>query len=170
MLMNFMLCYVYGGLLLINYVEGCLYLFRVLYMSVSIDLYSFSFYILLGLVSARVGGWSFYYLRNEEDYRRFIMLLIAFLIRIVLLILFSNLYMTLIGWDGLGVTSFLLVIYYKNRKSLGSGMITGLTNRLGDCFLICCLGILYVHGSFVLLLLLIILLSTTKSAQIPFSS
>lgn len=80
----------------------------------------------------------------------------------------------MIGWDGLGVTSFLLVIYYKNRKSLGSGIITALTNRLGDCFFLVILGVSAysrIHPRFYYLLLIMILLtSITKSAQIPFSS
>merc|ERR1712221_45872 len=77
----------------------------------------------------------------------------------------------LIGGDGLGVTSFLLVIYYKNRKSLGSGIITALTNRLGDCFFLLILGMFfYSYSYFYLMAVLILITSITKSAQIPFSS
>ena len=68
------------------------------------------------------------------------------------------------------MTSFLLVIYYKNRKCLGSGMITGLTNRLGDCFFICVLGFVLCHGSNLCVLVLLVLLGMTKRAQVPFSS
>jgi len=69
------------------------------------------------------------------------------------------------------VTSFLLVIYYKNRKSLGSGMITALTNRLGDCFFLLILGLFFYGDSyFYLLAFLLLFTSITKSAQIPFSS
>ena len=124
---------------------------------------------MLGVVRGRVGMWSYYYLTQEREYRRFILLLISFLMSMVSLVFYSNLFMTLIGWDGLGVTSFLLVIYYKNRKSLGSGMITGLTNRLGDCFFICCLGI-SLRCSSVLTLFLLVCLRITKRAQFPFSA
>jgi len=72
------------------------------------------------------------------------------------------------------VTSFLLVIYYKNRKSLGSGIITALTNRLGDCFLFVVLGISLFSpqslGSTYFLVAFILFTSMTKRAQIPFSS
>ena len=153
------------------YSEGCLYLYRVLRLRVRVDFFSFCFYNVLGVVRGRVGMWSYYYLREEMAYHRFIQLLTTFLLRMVSLVFFSNLYMTLIGWDGLGVTSFLLVIYYKNRKSLGSGMITGLTNRLGDGFFICGLGIVTcMMESHVLILILLVLMRLTKSAQFPFSS
>jgi len=70
----------------------------------------------------------------------------------------------------LGITSFLLVIFYKNRKRLGSGFITALTNRIGDCLLIVCLGCLVITDAHSLPLLLLLLLSLTKSAQYPFSA
>jgi len=63
------------------------------------------------------------------------------------------------------------VIYYKNRKSLGSGMITALTNRLGDCFFLLILGLFFYGNSyFYLLAFLLLFTSITKRAQIPFSS
>ena len=63
-----------------------------------------------------------------------------------------------------------MVIFYKNRKSLGSGIITALTNRIGDGLLVCVLGFLYVHELHTILLFLLVTLRLTKSAQIPFSS
>jgi len=88
----------------------------------------------------------------------------------VLLIFMSNLFGTLIGWDGLGITSFLLVLYYKNRKSLGRSLITALTNRVGDAFLLVLLGLsLFPSGGPYLGLVLLLLAAMTKRAQYPFS-
>jgi len=71
----------------------------------------------------------------------------------------------------LGITSFLLVIYYKNRKSLGSSLITALTNRVGDAFLLVVLGlILYQPKGVHLWVVLLILTAITKRAQWPFGS
>lgn len=142
--------------------------YRFLCLSFRIDIFSVVFLRLLGIVAFCVGIWSYYYMIEEETYKRFINLLIAFLVRIVLLIVSSNLFIAILGWDGLGVTSFLLVIYYKSRKRLGSGMITALTNRLGDCFFLCCLGFFLFDNA--LFLFLITLIRITKSAQFPFSS
>jgi len=95
---------------------------------------------------------------------------LAFVRSMVLLIFLSTLYGTLVGWDGLGITSFLLVIYYKNRKSLGSSMITAMTNRVGDAFLLVLLGVsLYPASGAHLGLGLLLLTAMTKRAQFPFS-
>lgn len=107
---------------------------------------------------------------REPHYRRFLSVVIAFVGSMVLLIFMSTLYGTLIGWDGLGITSFLLVIYYKNRKALGRRLITALTNRVGDAFLLVLLGLsLYPLGGSHLCLVLILITAMTKRAQYPFS-
>ena len=43
-----------------------------------------------------------------------------------------NVISILLGWDGLGLVSYLLVIYYQNVRSYGAGMLTVLSNRVGD--------------------------------------
>lgn len=50
----------------------------------------------------------------------------------VLLIIRPNLISILLGWDGLGLVSYALVIYYNNEKSSAAGILTALSNRIGD--------------------------------------
>jgi len=90
----------------------------------------------------------------------------------VLLVGASTLYSSLIGWDGLGVTSFLLVIYYKNRKSLAGGMVTAITNRVGDAVFLVLLGVSLNHSGVLrhTQIVLLLVLRMTKRAQYPFSS
>lgn len=57
-----------------------------------------------------------------------------------ILILRPNFISILLGWDGLGVTSYILVIYFQREKSFRAGLITALTNRLGDAGLLCLIG------------------------------
>jgi NADH-ubiquinone oxidoreductase chain 5 len=42
----------------------------------------------------------------------------------------------LLGWDGLGLVSYCLVIYYQNVRSYSAGMLTVLSNRIGDVALL----------------------------------
>lgn len=88
------------------------------------------------------------------------------------LVFSSNLLSLLVFWDLLGFTSFFLVVYYRSRGSLTGGMLTGLTNRVGDCLLLFWLGLGLVSGHSLSCgaLVLLVLASFTKSAQVPFSA
>jgi len=141
-------------------------------LGVMVDDWGAAFLALLCLISTCVLSWSYYYIDAVNAYRRFLSVLIAFIVAIAALIIGSSLYSSLVGWDLLGVTSFLLVIFYKNRKSLGSGLITAVTNRVGDAVFLVLLGISLGHmgGMRHRQLICVLLLAMTKSAQYPFSS
>ena len=105
----------------------------------------------------------------------------VFVASMILLIFSPGLLSLFLGWDGLGLTSFLLVIYYSNFKSFKSGILTFITNRLGDAFLLRGLvcGLLskrfntFLRSVSMLIerwFILIILGCFTKRAQIPFSA
>nr|UFK32214.1 NADH dehydrogenase subunit 5 [Aguriahana sp. 1 BY-2021a] len=111
---------------------------------------------------------------------RFLFLVILFITSMVLMIISPNLLSILLGWDGLGMVSYCLVIYYNSLSSYLSGMITCLTNRLGDIGLLISICWLMSYGSWHFMFYLdfyshyifymLIISSFTKSAQIPFSS
>jgi len=134
-----------------------------------VDPWSLRFYSLLGLISGSVVCWAYYYMDGEPYFRRFLGVVIMFVGCMVILVFMNTLYGALVGWDGLGITSFLLVIYYKNRKALGRGIVTALTNRLGDAFLLVLLGLAFlpIPATYALQILLL-LTAMTKSAQYPF--
>jgi NADH-ubiquinone oxidoreductase chain 5 len=70
--------------------------------------------------------------RDDYMFVRLIILVLMFVISIIFLIVSPNVISILLGWDGLGLVSYLLVIYYQNMKSYGAGMLTVLSNRIGD--------------------------------------
>ena len=54
-----------------------------------------------------------------------------------LVISMSSLFFLILGWDGLGLVSFFLIVYYQNQRSIFSGLFTLLINRIGDAFFLC---------------------------------
>lgn len=111
---------------------------------------------------------------------RFLFLVILFVTRMLLIIISPNLLRILLGWDGLGLVSYCLVIYYNSIKRYLAGIITCLTNRLGDIGLLISIAwilsfgrwhfIFYLDFFNSTLFYLVIISSFTKSAQIPFST
>jgi NADH-ubiquinone oxidoreductase chain 5 len=79
----------------------------------------------------------------------------------------------------LGLTSFLLVIYYMRFSRSVAGIVTFLTNRLGDVFFLYCIAFMFFLGdwdfyaeklAFLVLAVFLMASFITKRAQIPFSS
>jgi len=73
---------------------------------------------------------------EDKFINRFILLVLIFVISIILLIISPNLIRILLGWDGLGLISYCLVIYFQNVKSYNAGILTALSNRIGDVALL----------------------------------
>uniref|UniRef100_UPI0030E10CFE NADH dehydrogenase subunit 5 n=1 Tax=Thrips alatus TaxID=1030670 RepID=UPI0030E10CFE len=145
------------------------------------DYISCIFMSMVLLISGSIIFYSFYYMEEEFYKIRFFFLMFLFVISMIFLILCPNFFCMLLGWDGLGLISYCLVIYYQNYKSYSSGMITALTNRIGDVFILACISMFFSMGSwnymnyvfFVNLdwfSLFFLIASLTKSAQIPFSA
>nr|VFU78886.1 NADH dehydrogenase subunit 5 [Proasellus coxalis] len=136
------------------------------------------------MVSSAVLLFSGSYMRDDFFAFRFTLLVLLFVMSMGLLITSLNMVSILLGWDGLGVVSYILVVYYQNEKSNAAGMITALTNRLGDAAILLSIALLVDSGSWNFMfngkdLLpgdlwfvggLVVAASITKSAQMPFSA
>nr|YP_009176429.1 NADH dehydrogenase subunit 5 [Cryptolestes pusillus]ALI87010.1 NADH dehydrogenase subunit 5 [Cryptolestes pusillus] len=154
-------------------------------MSVLLDWMSFLFMSFVLFISSMVIFYSMEYMHGDLNINRFILLVVMFVLSMMLLIISPNLISILLGWDGLGLVSYCLVIYYQNVKSFNAGMLTVLTNRIGDVALLMSIVWLMNFGSFnyvnyldlyknsfimQLISWMVVLAAFTKSAQIPFSS
>ena len=107
--------------------------------------------------------------------RNFILLYLGFIFSIVWLILNNNFYWIILGWDGLGVVSFLLIIFYINYERVNNGLFTLFQNRVGDLFFVLFIvGVLDIRiGNNIILkygLLVLVLGGCVKRAQYPFNS
>lgn len=135
------------------------------------------------LISSSVMFYREEYIRHDKTKNAFRFIVFMFVMSIMFLIIRPSLVRLILGWDGLGLVSYLLVIYYQNYKSYSAGMITCLTNRIGDRAILISMGWLLAWGSldYVYYLtftrkevlvssIFVVLAAITKSAQIPFSS
>lgn len=145
-----------------------------------LDIYSIIFVRYIFLISFIVLYYSLFYIDHEANRSRFLILVLTFVGSILVMVLFPSFLVIILGWDGLGVSSFILVIFYNNVSSLRSGILTIYINRLGDIFFIFCffflaslglfVGDFLFLGSLLLLSIFLMLAGISKSAQIPFSS
>ena len=142
-----------------------------------VDWITLVFSRVLCIIVSCVLKFSKVYMERDIFQVRFTWLVLRFVVSMFCLIYIPHFFFLLIGWDGLGITSFLLVIYYLSDSSWAAGMKTFLINRIGDSFFILCLVLFLRKGYWEiktarendLLAFLIVLGCFTKSAQFPFS-
>nr|YP_010703591.1 NADH dehydrogenase subunit 5 [Chorthippus albonemus]WCO86725.1 NADH dehydrogenase subunit 5 [Chorthippus albonemus] len=154
-------------------------------MTFIFDWMSLIFMSFVMYISSLVIYYSEGYMSGEMNMNRFVMIVLMFILSMGLLIISPNLISILLGWDGLGLVSYCLVIYYQNVKSYNAGMLTALSNRVGDVAILISIAWMlnfggwnyiyyydFICDSFEMkvITMMIILASMTKSAQIPFSS
>nr|YP_010022843.1 NADH dehydrogenase subunit 5 [Sarcophaga shnitnikovi]QOP39691.1 NADH dehydrogenase subunit 5 [Sarcophaga shnitnikovi] len=154
-------------------------------MTLLFDWMSLIFMSFVLMISSLVIFYSKEYMSSDYKINRFIMLVLMFVSSMMLLIISPNLISILLGWDGLGLVSYCLVIYFQNVKSYNAGMLTALSNRIGDVALLLAIAWMLNYGSWnyifylevmksdlemLIIGSLVMLAAMTKSAQIPFSS
>nr|AVE15695.1 NADH dehydrogenase subunit 5 [Tenodera sinensis] len=154
-------------------------------MTLLLDWMSLLFMSFVTLISSLVILYSEDYMKGDLTLNRFIFLVLMFVLSMMFLIISPNLISILLGWDGLGLVSYCLVIYYQNVKSYNAGMLTALSNRVGDVALLMAIAWMLNFGSWnyiyyldcmmnnfelSLISFLVVLAGMTKSAQIPFSA
>nr|YP_009116249.1 NADH dehydrogenase subunit 5 [Euastacus spinifer]AJD22593.1 NADH dehydrogenase subunit 5 [Euastacus spinifer] len=152
-------------------------------MTLIFDWVSLVFLSFVLFISSMVMYYSGDYMSGDIGYNRFMYLVFAFVLSMGFLIISPNLISILLGWDGLGLISYVLVVYYQNEKSANAGMLTILSNRIGDVGILLSISLMFMLGgwnfifyglymgdSFILMKSLVCMAAMTKSAQIPFSA
>nr|AJR33121.1 NADH dehydrogenase subunit 5 [Cyrtophora moluccensis] len=113
------------------------------------------------------------------EHKQFSLMLISFVLSMSFLILSDNIIFILLGWDGLGLTSFVLVVYYQNFSSSASGSITIFSNRVGDILILLSIAFMMslCNWNFIfnenfpkMILFFLAIAACSKSAQFPFSA
>nr|YP_009338711.1 NADH dehydrogenase subunit 5 [Eriosoma lanigerum]AKM70164.1 NADH dehydrogenase subunit 5 [Eriosoma lanigerum] len=161
------------------YLNSCLIMYVIL-----IDWMCLMFISFVFLISSMILLYSMEYMNFDFNKGRFLILMNLFIMFMMFMIFSPNLISILLGWDGLGMVSFCLVVFYQNKKSYSSGFLTVILNRMGDLFIILSLIWMLNFGSWnfiylnyymnlnylIFISLMLMFASLTKSAQIPFSS
>lgn len=132
--------------------------------------------------------YSISYMSHDEGFGKFFAYLNLFIFFMLLLVLGSNYLIMFIGWEGVGLCSYLLIgFWYKNSKYASAAKKAFVMNRIGDLgFLIAVFAIIATFGSLeyatvferassfpmgdatlLLITVLLFVAATGKSAQIP---
>lgn len=124
------------------------------------------------------------YMEHEEDFARYFAFMNFFVFCMLLLVLAGNLLLLFVGWEGVGLASYLLIGYYYTRPSAAQAATKAfVVNRVGDAgFLLGLLLTFYLFGTsdietissraaggtmLTILTMLLFFGATGKSAQIP---
>jgi len=129
------------------------------------------------------------YMSHEEGYWRFFAYLNLFMFFMLVLVLSSNFLLLFVGWEGVGLASYLLIgFYFKKDSAANAGKKAFIVNRIGDFGFLLAMFLLIAHfgtldfqaifaaisqhpewhgGFLTAIALLLVLGATGKSAQIP---
>nr|YP_009131233.1 NADH dehydrogenase subunit 5 [Cryptochiton stelleri]AIA77082.1 NADH dehydrogenase subunit 5 [Cryptochiton stelleri] len=163
--------------------EVCFFEFNsvVITLPILLDWSSMMFSCIVCFISACVMMFTSNYMKTDIFISRFTWIVMLFVLSMNLLIFIPSMASLLLGWDGLGLVSFCLVIYYQNYKSLSAGLMTAFMNRIGDVAILLAIGVTFSQGHFNAIfmwnfpmmnfvIMMILLAGMTKSAQLPFCS
>ncbi|HAU4964302.1 TPA: NADH-quinone oxidoreductase subunit L, partial [Aeromonas hydrophila] len=85
-----------------------------------------------------------WYMRGEEGYSRFFTYTNLFIASMVFLVLADDLLFVYLGWEGVGLCSYLLIgFYYRNPANGAAALKAFVVTRVGDVFLAIGLFVLY---------------------------
>lgn len=101
-------------------------------------------------VGSLIHLYSMGYMANDKGYARYFGYLNLFVFFMLLLVMGSNLIVTFVGWEGVGLASYLLIGYWADRKSAtDAGKKAFIVNRIGDAAFLVALFLLYKYfGTF----------------------
>jgi NADH-ubiquinone oxidoreductase chain 5 len=96
------------------------------------------------IVSSLVHIYSISYMSHDPHNQRFFSYLSLFTFMMIILVTADNFLLMFVGWEGVGICSYLLVNFWFTRIAANQSSLSALlTNRVGDCF--------YTIGMFVIL-------------------
>nr|WID86951.1 NADH dehydrogenase subunit 5 [Anomaloglossus roraima] len=101
--------------------------------SIQLDHYTIMFIPIALAVSWSIIEYSLWYMHNDPKMQLFFKYLLIFLLAMMLLVSAGNLLILFLGWEGVGIMSYLLIGWYFTRSNAGAAALQAvLYNRIGD--------------------------------------
>jgi NADH-quinone oxidoreductase subunit L len=150
------------------------------------DTLSVTWILLVTGVGSLIHLYSLGYMHGDERYSRFFAYLNLFVFSMLMLVLGSSFLVTFLGWEGVGLCSYLLISFWFERDSAAvAGKKAFVTNRVGDVGFLLAMFLIFASygslnyaaipagahsissGTVTAIALLLLLAAIGKSAQIP---
>ncbi|MFD9534277.1 NADH-quinone oxidoreductase subunit L [Streptomyces sp. NPDC060010] len=154
-----------------------------------LDQLSMTFVLLITGVGTLIHVYSIGYMEHDERRRRFFGYLNLFLAAMLLLVLADNYLLLYVGWEGVGLASYLLIGFWQHKPSAATAAKKAfLVNRVGDIGLSIAIMLMFTtfgtfafgpvfgavdeagEGTLTAIALMLLLAACGKSAQVPLQS